>query len=85
LGSMFVRTLRCDMTGSFRLRRHMRRHRRSPTVAKSPVGRDLRAHRACVNTALRMLCLQRKSSPFCREIRAGRPSIVFFLRSEWGR
>jgi len=27
----------------------MRRHRRSPTVATSPAGRDPRAHRACVN------------------------------------
>src|SRR6476659_5392393 len=34
--------LRCDIFGSFRLRRHTRRHHRSPTVGVSPVGRDPR-------------------------------------------
>src|SRR5437899_1020586 len=31
--------LRCDILRSFRLRRHTRRHHRSPTVAVSPAGR----------------------------------------------
>src|SRR5258705_7771375 len=40
--AMALRMLLCDMMGSFRLRRHLRRHRRSPTVALSPAGRDPR-------------------------------------------
>src|SRR4029079_1021626 len=34
--------LRCDISRSFRLRRHTRRHHRSPTVALSPAGQDPR-------------------------------------------
>src|SRR5882724_1147803 len=37
--------LRCDILGSFLLRRHKRRHHRSPTVAVSPAGRIREAKR----------------------------------------
>jgi hypothetical protein len=47
--AMFVRMLRCDMRRSLWLRRHMRRHRRSPTVATLPAGRDPRPIGACDN------------------------------------
>src|SRR5712675_1488596 len=49
VGAMFVRMLLCDMVRSSQLRRHMRRHRRSPTVATSPAGQDPRAQEACVS------------------------------------
>src|SRR5712672_4484246 len=49
VGAMFVRMLLCDMVRSSQLRRHMRRHRRNPTVATSPAGRDPRAQEACVS------------------------------------
>src|SRR5712671_7634956 len=52
VGAMFVRMLLCDMVRSSRLRRHMRRHRRNPTVATSPAGRDPRAQE--VTTRLRI-------------------------------
>src|SRR6266550_1331652 len=51
-GAMFVRMLLCDMVRSSRLRRHMRRHRRSPTAATSPAGRDPRAQEACVSIGI---------------------------------
>src|SRR5438477_75206 len=35
--------LLCDILRSFRLRRHTRRHHRSPTLAVSPAGRDPRS------------------------------------------
>ena len=41
-GTTFLRMLLCDMMESYRLRRHLCRHRRSPTVAISPAGQDPR-------------------------------------------
>ena len=67
VGAMIVRTLRCDMMRSLRLRRHMRRHRRSPTMAKSPAGRDPRPIGPASTLTPMTLCLQQKSSRFCRK------------------
>ena len=65
--AMFVRMLLCDMMRSLRLRRHMRRHRRSPTMAKSPAGRDPRPIGPASTLTPMTLCLQQKSSRFCRK------------------
>jgi hypothetical protein len=67
------------LSDPFQLRRHTRRHHRSPTVTVSPAGRDpRRGQKARINMTTLTLCLQPKSSRFCKEYRC------FYWRSVSG-
>src|SRR6266851_4815300 len=66
VGATFVLlgVLRCDILRSFRLRRHQRRHHRSPALASQPAGRDLVRAISPQDAATVTLCWRQKASHF---------------------